>query len=91
VLLETVKVYIVDVWEIRKARLYGDNPDVQQSQSQCSSGDLGDVAGRDGKLGCPVGKSGHPVGKLGVICVCNSGSAHNCGCVVNGRNARAAI
>jgi hypothetical protein len=52
---------------------------------------LGDVAGRDGKLGCPVGKSGHPVGKLGVICVCNSGSAHNCGCVVNGRNARAAI
>jgi hypothetical protein len=67
VLLETVKAYIVDVWEIRKARLYGDNPDVQQSQSQCLSGDLGDVAGRVGKLGCPVGKSGHPVGKLGGV------------------------
>jgi hypothetical protein len=37
-------VHMDNMWEIRKARVYGDNPDVQQSQSQCLSGDLGDVA-----------------------------------------------
>ena len=33
------------VWELRKVRLYGDNPSVQQSQSQIAPGELQGVAG----------------------------------------------
>ena len=41
-----VKEYIVDVWEVRKQILYGD--DACPSQSQSSVGDLGGVTGVDG-------------------------------------------
>ena len=44
-----VKEYIVDVWG--KARFYGENISVSQSQSQTSSGELGDV-GNGGRLRC---------------------------------------
>ena len=37
--------YIVDVWELRKARLYDENLSVPQSQCQNASGELGDVGG----------------------------------------------
>ena len=36
-LLRLVKGFISDVWELRKVRLYGDNPSVQQTQSQIAS------------------------------------------------------
>ena len=50
-LLDCVKDYIVDVWELRKARLDGGNPSVPLSQYQNSSGELGDV-GDSGRLMC---------------------------------------
>ena len=40
-MLDLVKDYIVDVWELRKARLYGENLSVPQSQCQNSSGASG--------------------------------------------------
>ena len=46
-MLDRIKDYIVDVWELRKARLYDENLSVPQSQCQSSSGDLGNV-GDDG-------------------------------------------
>ena len=30
-MLDLVKSYILDVWELRKVRLYGNNPSIQQS------------------------------------------------------------
>ena len=42
-MLDLVK---IDVWELRNVRLYGDNPSVQQSQSQI--GELQGVAGGGG-------------------------------------------
>ena len=44
-ILDLVKSYILDVWELRKVRLDGDNPSVQQSQSQIAPGELQGVAG----------------------------------------------
>ena len=37
-LLGLVKVFILDVWELRTVRLCGDNPSVQQTQSLIVSG-----------------------------------------------------
>ena len=44
-LLRLVKGFISDVWELRKVRLYSDNPSVQQTQSQIASGELQGVTG----------------------------------------------
>ena len=63
-----------------------------------SAGDRGPVAGVGGRVG-KSGKSGISHGKgeghvvyASVNCVCNvCGSAHSCGCVVNGTFARAAF
>ena len=30
--------FILNVWELRKVRLYGDNPSIQQSRSQIAPG-----------------------------------------------------
>ena len=49
-MLDLVKSYIIDVWELRKVRLYGDNPSVQQSQSQIAPGELQGIAGGGGEL-----------------------------------------
>ena len=38
-MLELVKAYVLNVWELRKARLYGNDPNVQQSQSPTASGE----------------------------------------------------
>ena len=106
-LLSLGKEYIVDVWEIRKHKLYdsGSEPG-QQLHSQFSPGDLAVAEGqRNGKFS--------QNGKLGLSCVrvtksrlygsrvrdrvivhlgLNlSSSTHNCGCVVNGSNTMAAI
>ena len=47
-LLFLVKEYIVDVWEVRKQILYGDDACPSHLQSQSSVGDLGGVTGVDG-------------------------------------------
>ena len=36
--------YILDVWELRKVRLYGGNPSIEQSQSEIAPGELQGVA-----------------------------------------------
>ena len=33
------------MWELRKVRLYGDNPSIEQSQSEIAPGELQGVAG----------------------------------------------
>ena len=90
-LLHLVKEFIVAVWEVRKQKLYGDDSYPGQLQRQSSAGDRGPVAGVGGRVG-KSGKSGISHGKgeghavyASVNCVCNvCGSAHSCGCVVNG-------
>ena len=87
-----VKEYIIDVWEIRKRKLYdSDSGPGQQLHSLSSPGE------RNGKFSCTnVTKdklygsqdSDHAIVHLGLNV---SSSAHNCGCVVDGSNAMAAI
>ena len=50
-MLDLVKDYIVDIWELRKARLYDENLSIPQSQCQNSCGEPGDV-GDGGRLRC---------------------------------------
>ena len=38
------------MWELRKIRLYGDNPSIEQSQSEIAPGELQGVAGGGGEL-----------------------------------------
>ena len=86
--------YIIDLWEVRKVKLYGE-PCSTQPQSQSSAGDLrdGNVVGgrRRGKCG-KFSHLGRVTGKLSTCITddsCKTGSAYT-GCVVNGRIARAA-
>ena len=81
--LSLVKEFIVDIWEERKSKLYGDSQCTQQPSPHSPAGDLGDVARVQGRTGKPG------TGKLN-DCVCLCGSALNNGCVVNGMNAMAA-
>ena len=91
-MLALVKEYIIDLWEVRKVKLYGE-PCSTQPQSQSSAGDprdgtmvSGQRRGKFGKFSC----SGRVTGKLSTcITVIKTGSAYT-GCVVNGRIARAA-
>ena len=52
---DLVKDYIVDIWELRKARLHNKNLSVRRSHCQNSSGELGNV-GDGGRLRCLHGK-----------------------------------
>ena len=45
-MLDVVKEYIVDVWELRKARLYDKNLSIPQSKCQNTSGGTGGCWGR---------------------------------------------
>ena len=56
-LLGHVKGFIVEVWEPRKVKLYGNNPSVQQTQSQIVSGELQGVAGGRCELRCLGGET----------------------------------
>ena len=86
-LLHLVKKFIVAIWEVRKQTLYSDDSHPSQLQRQSSGRDWGPVAGVGGRVG-KSGKSGVSHGKgEGNVC----GSAHSCGCVVNGSFARAAF
>ena len=84
-LLPLVKDYVVDIWEARKIKLYDDD----SSQSQSSTGDLGDFTGIEGQSG----KGGKPdTGKFysSYIGMNVCGSAYENGCVVDGACATAA-
>ena len=105
-LLSLVKEYIIDVWEIRKHKLYdNDSGPGQRLHSRSSPGERNGKFSQNGKFG-QNGKLGHSCtnvtkGKLygsrdSDHAIVHSGlnvssSAHNCGCVVNGGNAMAAI
>ena len=56
-LLGLVKGFILDLWELRKVRLYGNNPRLQQTQSQIASGELQGVTGGRGELRCLGGET----------------------------------
>ena len=85
------KEFIVDVWESRKLRLYGENayPGPQPNSSGWDLGQDGKLwNGRNGRSG----KLSHSSDVIGA-CICSNGvnvrgSAH-CGCVVNGSVAMA--
>ena len=100
-LLSLVKEYVIDVWEIRKHKLYDSDSGLgRQLHSQSSPGERNGRFSQNGKLGhsCTTnvtkGKlygsrdSDHAIVHLGLNV---SSSAHNCGCVVDGGNAMAAI
>ena len=87
--LDLVTEFIVDIWEERKSKLYGDSQCTQQPSSQSTAGDLDDVAGIMG----PKGKCRCWGGKPGIVdcrVLCSRGSALNTECVVDGMNAMAA-
>ena len=92
-MLALVKEYIIDVWEVRKVKLYGE-PCCTQPQSQSSAGDPrdGTVVGgqRRGKFG-KFSQSGRVMCKLSCITDDSrkTGSMYT-GHVVNGRIVRAA-
>ena len=88
-LLPLVKEYVVDVWEVRKIKLYGDD----SSQSQSSTGDLGEftgIVGQSGKNMCHGGKPDTGKFHSSYIGMGVCGSACENGCVVDGTCATAA-
>ena len=60
-LLFLVKEYIVDIWEVGKQILFGDNVCPSHLQSQSSVGDLGGVTGVDGHRSGKLDKRGKSV------------------------------
>ena len=88
-LLSLVKEYVVGVWDARKQKLYGDDSCPSQLQSLAEDLQLAGVEGQmDGKF-CSSGE-GATDGKDLSLCVCVCGSAHDCGCMVDGSNAMVA-
>ena len=100
-LLALVKQYIVDVWEIRKNLLYDiDSGSGLQLHTQSSSGERSGKFSQNGKFGQngnlsqngKFGQNGMSGQKGKVHLGPNvSSSAHDCGCVVHGSGAMAAI
>ena len=77
-----VKEYIINLWEVRKVKLYGE-PCSTQPQSQSLAGDPRDGTVVGGQRRGKCGKFSHSVtGKvfmavdLSSVCSCKSGSAH---------------
>ena len=99
-LLALVKEYIVDVWEIRKHKLYNsDSGSGLQLHARSSPGERNGKFSQNGKFGqngkfSQNGKVGHGMsGQKGKVHLGPnvSSSAHYRGCVVNGSGAMAAI
>ena len=99
--LRLVKEFIVDVWEVRKQKLYGKEACPSHHQCQTLAGDAGPVTGGGGLRVSKMGKlqDKGKLGKLGKfqVQVCSGnvhasdcGSAHCNGSVVNGISARTA-
>ena len=88
-MLALVKEYIIDLWEVRKVKLYGE-PCSIQPQSQSSAGDLrdGTVVGGQRRCTCKFGKFSHSGRVTGKLSTCITDDYT--GRVVNGRIARAA-
>ena len=97
-MLALVKEYIIDVWEVRKVKLYGE-PCSTQPQSQSSAGDPRDGTVVGGQRRGKFGKFSHSrrvTGKLSTCTTddllpvhsCKTGSTYN-GCMVSGRIGRA--
>ena len=85
-----MKDYVVGVWDARKQKLYGDDSCPSQLQSLAEDLQLAGVEGQtDGKLRSS-GKGGTD-GKDLSVCICMCGSIHDCGCVVDGSGAMAAL
>ena len=78
-LLPLVKDYVVDIWEARKIKLYGDD----SSQSQSSTGDLGEFTGIEGQSGKNMCQGGKPKFHSSYIGMNVCGSAYENGCVVD--------
>ena len=60
-LLALVKAYIIDIWEERKSKLYGDVECAQQPRPHSPTGDLGEIAvvnGQNSEGMCQGGKPG---------------------------------
>ena len=90
----------MDVWEVRKQVLYGDDAcPSHHLQSQSSVGDLGGVTGVDGHRSGKLDKRGKSVNVhvstcsihfganscvCACVCSCVCCSAHGSGCVVDG-------
>ena len=72
--LVLVKAYIIDIWEERKSRLYGDVECARQPRPHSPTGDLGDIAGQNSKGMCQGGKPG--TGKLYSGCMVDATAAH---------------
>ena len=93
-MLALVKEYIIDLWKVRKVKLYGE-PCSTQPQSQSLAGDPRDGTVVGGQRRGMFGKfshSGRVTGKLSTCITdnsCKTGSTYT-GHVVNGRIARAA-
>ena len=90
-LLALVKEYIIDLWEVRKVKLYGE-PCSTQLQSQSPAGDLRDGTVVGGQRNGKFGKFSHSRRVTGKLCVdddllcvrsCKLGSTDFCGCVVD--------
>ena len=90
-MLALVKEYIIDLWEVRKGKLY-EEPCSTQPQSQSSAGDPrdGTVVGGQGRGKCSkFGHSGRVTSKLCTSITdgsCKTGSAYT-GHLVSGRAA----
>ena len=100
-MLRLVKEFIVDVWEVRKQKLYGEDACPSHHQCQTLAGDAGPVTGGGGLRVSRMGnlQDKGKLGKLGKfpVQVCSGnlhasdcGSAHCNGCVVDGISARTA-
>ena len=79
-ILFLVKEYIVDVWEVRKQILYGDDACPSYFQSQSSVGDLGGVTGVDGNRSGKLDKRGNTV-NVNVNTCSNHFGANSCVCM----------
>ena len=95
-MLALVKEYIIDLWEVRKVKIY-EEPCSTQPQSQSSAGDPRDGIVVGGQRRGKVGKFSHSGRVTSKLSTCihvtddsrHTGSAYT-GRMVNGRMARAA-